>query len=63
MGLAFTSGYLASSFSMMFLISCSLSAVGASNLRVRFGLVFEALTAPHEVSSNFILTPSMVMQS
>ncbi len=48
---------------MIFMISSNFSLVSASNLRVRFGLVFEALTAAQVLSVNFTRTPSMVMQS
>ncbi len=43
-------------------ISLRRSGVPDSKRRVRFGLVFEARTAPQELASKFTRTPSMVMQ-
>ena len=58
-----TSLCLLISSNMIFSISASFSSVSASKRRVRFGLVFEARTAPQLRSLNLIRTPSRVMQS
>jgi len=58
-----TSGYFFTSSYITRFISASFSEVVASNLRVRFGLVLDARTAPQSVSLKWIRTPSRVMQS
>jgi len=58
-----TSGCFLSSSMNSAWISVRRSGEVASNLKVRFGLVFDARTAPQESSSNLTRTPSIVMHS